>query len=352
MAVTLLSVFSQTECAPAATGPITIAESEGKLTVEIAEEIEDEYGRERNDVRRHIGIAINEEKITDGENKETQTDETKQHENNYELEKQEDRQEESMPNVQRDETTQNNNTQKANTDETGETMCEDLDDETLEENLRRIRHPDYAFIRFPQHQLTHVAPGQRIRNERAAPNATCSALTQDQHSLGLKATSLCPWNWYLNTDEYRYPRIMNFAQCKCNACRGYGGNCELTWYNVRVLRHNNTCINGKRVYEPVLEPVPVACICNPILTTNFGNVPRETKKPMVEENSHEMTAEALVGHDFKLNTRLENGDDLDNDEVDSNDDDDDMPPRRRRSHNHRRRRHHHGKRRMSEFYAY
>ena len=51
MVVTLASVLSQAESAPTGTGPITIAESEGKLTVEITEEIEDGYDRERNDVR-------------------------------------------------------------------------------------------------------------------------------------------------------------------------------------------------------------------------------------------------------------------------------------------------------------
>ena len=129
------------------------------------------------------------------------------------------------------------------------------------------------------------------------------------------------------------------------------GSCELTRYKVPVLRHNNTCTNGKRVYEPFLELVPVACTCNPFLTTNFGNVPREIKKPVVEENSYEMTTHAQMGHDFELNTRLENGDDLDNDDVENNDEDD-VAPRRRRSHHRHHRRHHHAKRTMGEFYTY
>ena len=292
-------------------------------------------------------------KITDGGNKETQTDETMQHEN-YELEKPEERNEDVILNKQRDETTQENNNTQIHTVETEETTCEDVDEETLEENLRQIRHPDYALIHFPQHQPTRVGIDQKIRNERGAPNATCPALSQDQRSVGLRATSLCPWKWYLNTDEYRFPRTMNFAQCKCNTCRGYNGGCELTWYNVLVLRHNDTCINGKRVYKPALEPVPVACTCNPLLTTNFGNVPLETKKSVAEENNHETTTKAQTRQDSKLNTRSENGDDLHSDDVDSNDDDDDVAPRHHRSHHghHRRRRHHHGNRRVSEFYAY
>ena len=302
-----------------------------------------------------IDITIDDEKVDllHGGNKETQTDETSQHESS-ELEKQEERNEDVIPNEQRDETTEENNSTQARAVETGETACEDVDEETLEENLRRIRHPDYALIHFAQHQPTRVGIDQRIRNERAAPNPTCPALSRDQHSVGLRATSLCPWNWYLNTDEHRFPRIMNFAQCKCNTCRGYNGGCELTWYNVLVLRHNDTCINGKRVYKPALEPVPVACTCNPFLTTNFGNVPRVTRKPVEEENNYDITTEAQTGQDSKLNMRSENGDAFDNDDVDINDDNDDVASRHRRSHQrrHRRHRHHHGNRRMSEFYAY
>ena len=151
-----------------------------------------------------------------------------------------------------------------------QTGCQDVADEELAETLRRIRDQDYALIHFPNF-IKPVGNAERVRNYRPAKDNTCPVLTQEQKiTEEVRVTSLCPWDWFQNKDESRYPRIMMFAQCECVECRQFDGTCEVAWYNVRVLRRNGTCVNGKFVYEPALEPVPVACTCDPAVRTNVS----------------------------------------------------------------------------------
>ena len=246
-----------------------------------------------------------------------------------------------------------NTSRETETITTPQTGCQDVNDEELEEPLRRIRQEDYALIHFPQF-INPVGNAQKLNNYQQAKNNTCPVLTPEQKSTGeVRVTSLCPWDWFQNKDESRYPRIMMFAQCECVQCRKLDGTCEVAWYNVRVLRRSGTCVNGKYVYEPALEPVPVACTCDPAVRVNVSVVSKErpTEAPNPEETDHQRSTEILdVIFRENIEERVE-------DDV-TGDDDDDVDvgsvevTRHRRAHHRSRRRHHDGRDRLDSFYIY
>ncbi len=125
------------------------------------------------------------------------------------------------------------------------------------------RSPDYVLLHMKDVQQVSDAQHSENFQGHVDESDTCPYQINTE-AVEPRMRSECPWHYVPDIDPNRYPRIMQFAKCECKKCLGRHGHshgCEVTWYNVRVLRRTGRCVSGIYIYEPVLEPIPVACVC-------------------------------------------------------------------------------------------
>lgn len=84
----------------------------------------------------------------------------------------------------------------------------------------------------------------------------------------LNGRTACPWRLVQNSEPNRYPRDIQYAQCACTKCAeipldsfSIANSCRPVLRDEHVLNRTDQCVDGEYVYEPALEPVPVACAC-------------------------------------------------------------------------------------------
>ncbi len=150
-------------------------------------------------------------------------------------------------------------------------VCRDPDDLERQYLEFLFRRQTEVILQSRDYVLVHMLEVKQISNAQHNENFRGHADDSDtcpyQINTGAvepRLRSECPWHYVPDSDPNRYPRIMQFARCECKKCLGrhsHRHGCEVTWYNVRVLRRTGRCVSGIYVYEPVLEPVPVACVC-------------------------------------------------------------------------------------------
>ncbi|KAK3090483.1 hypothetical protein FSP39_012211 [Pinctada imbricata] len=96
----------------------------------------------------------------------------------------------------------------------------------------------------------------------------CPTQLLNKVSAELKDRSLCPWFTVLNRNQFRVPRIIKEARCRCSKCvvpssDSFAGDCqcEQIFENIKVLKRTAKCSNGQFVYRLQVERIPVGCAC-------------------------------------------------------------------------------------------
>ncbi len=145
----------------------------------------------------------------------------------------------------------------------GAARCRSVKDKLLQRSLNETWSQEFGKIHFPKYILA-AQDYQYDKNSKPPLEEKCDweLSPEERASLEPGLSPVCPWEWYEQEDASRYPRTLRFARCRCGECRGRNGVCELVWYQLRVLRHNGTCVDGELLYEPAVEPVPVGCTCS------------------------------------------------------------------------------------------
>lgn len=91
-------------------------------------------------------------------------------------------------------------------------------------------------------------------------NSHCTSSHVKQHG-ALHESSYCPWYYVINQSDYRYPRAITEARCRCQSGAGMGAAtaCKQVNYSIRVLRRTGVDKNGVCVYTPGWQNVGVGC---------------------------------------------------------------------------------------------
>ena len=107
--------------------------------------------------------------------------------------------------------------------------------------------------------------------EPAGTEKFCPTSLPNNVSADLQDRSLCPWYSVLNRNQYRIPKIIKEARCRCNRCvvpardslSTFINNCqcEQIFQSMKVLKQVGQCSNGLLVYRCETERIPIGCAC-------------------------------------------------------------------------------------------
>ncbi|OWF44912.1 Interleukin 17-like protein [Mizuhopecten yessoensis] len=118
----------------------------------------------------------------------------------------------------------------------------------LRKNLAKESEIDKLFKKIKKRR------GYTLFGERSCPNTTNPA------SVDVIARSTCPWYIYMDVDDGRLPRVMAFANCRCDKCIGQTGHVCMPVYSYPMVLRRICRIDGYH-YVPVTEKHPVGCTC-------------------------------------------------------------------------------------------
>ena len=83
----------------------------------------------------------------------------------------------------------------------------------------------------------------------------------------LNERSMCPYDFAINEEVGRFPRLLADARCKCTSCVSVDKTnaalgCERIFYNVRVLRRGKCQLeDGFYEYNEGWARIAVGCVC-------------------------------------------------------------------------------------------
>lgn len=87
----------------------------------------------------------------------------------------------------------------------------------------------------------------------------CNEHPSTDTSSDTMARALCPWEWKLNRDDNRDPKIITEARCLCRRSRGLtAADCVQIQRKIPVLKKIN-CDDGSCEYKKVYESITVGC---------------------------------------------------------------------------------------------
>lgn len=114
----------------------------------------------------------------------------------------------------------------------------------------------------------------RLKNENCS---TMLSVDETKQEFGLNEISTCPWTVSLNIDPDRIPSSIPEAECSCDQCvqydgecsrsrrrpcYSYKGRCEKVLSSKVVIRRHCNQITGVYEYTSGLLPVAVGCTCS------------------------------------------------------------------------------------------
>ncbi|XP_071092833.1 interleukin-17C-like [Haliotis cracherodii] len=119
------------------------------------------------------------------------------------------------------------------------------------EIIDRLQSTIHPQMPFPQ--------SSRVSSHLFPPvPAMCPQLAPMSDEINLQ--SLCPWEYYENHDENRYPHNIIYANCTCAYCLGNNYLCRPVYHSIPVIKQ--ICRNGVFDFHWDNEHIPVGCTCS------------------------------------------------------------------------------------------
>lgn len=90
---------------------------------------------------------------------------------------------------------------------------------------------------------------------------SCSNAPSTDPDASMMERALCPWEWRLNRDEAREPKLISEAKCLCRRSRGQGAvaDCVPIQREFPVLRRVYCDEHGNYQYVKSYETITVGC---------------------------------------------------------------------------------------------
>lgn len=117
---------------------------------------------------------------------------------------------------------------------------------------------------YPTNNTLPDEEEQLIYGDKTCP-ASLQSITTDPNSKVFERTT-CPFFLVASHLSTRYPKIINEARCKCQACLEEKGHstitgCEPVYRPVRVLLRTGSCVNGVYQYSSAMYMKQEGCTC-------------------------------------------------------------------------------------------